>query len=1023
MIVVEKDEHRVSRAFSEELLTKEKFQGDFRDDQVTRVLYSTDASIYQVEPLGVAFPRSQDDLEALARVASAFKIPLTARGSGSSLAGQAIGASIIVDCSKYLNRIIDINGEERQATVEPGVILAGLNKKVARIGLQFGPDPASGERATMGGCIANNAAGAHSIIYGMTGDHVFSADVVFATADRGKFEAVDLDQADFISQRDDSLGAIYRTALGIRHDYADEIKSMWPATWRRASGYNLNYLLPWSPSQPPQWGFASKNWKNNQKDGLPYPPVQANSINLAHLLAGSEGTLALIKQASLRLVPLPRHTVLGVLPFTSIADACEAVTELLEYLPSAIELIPRSLIQLARSLPAYAHQMAFVSQLAQGQNEPEALLVVEFSGDDQSQLLQNVKKIRTDIFIADTKEAQNRVWAVRKVGLGILMSRPGDDKPVAFIEDMAVPVEKLGRFVMEMEAILRAHDTQADYYAHASAGCLHIRPILNLKATHNVQVMRSIATAAVDLALQLRGAVAAEHGDGLARSEWLEKAYGSKISQAFKELKDSVDPNGLLNPGKIVNPLPMDENLRYGDAYTTRAWKPVFHYPVGAINQDDTGLVTSIEQCNGAGVCRKPDGVMCPSFQASQEEMHSTRGRANLLRTMISERYISGNRAESAVREALDLCLACKGCKSECPSGVDIAKLKYEFTNHYYQNRAHRRPYRDYLFGYIGMVGRFAYPFRRFANAVLGNQLFKRFAKQFLKITDRRDLPHFSQYSLGTLKGHKKNISDKNDTETVLFLSDAFTEYFHADAGLAAVNLLQAAGCQVKILPVLGAGRTLISKGFLEPAKKHAIQLIKGIQSVDPEGKLPVIGIEPSEIYTLRDEYLDFFPGDSYVDELAKRCWMIDEFLIRPGPDGDLRSRKLFGTNKIMNNPVLLHGHCYQKAQPPAADGFLIGVKATQKLLEDAGYVVKEIESGCCGMAGAFGYEAEHYDFSQQVGEYALYPKIRLALEQNSTSCVVTPGVSCQAQIKDGVGCISLHPVQLLVKSLTADQT
>jgi FAD/FMN-containing dehydrogenase/Fe-S oxidoreductase len=1017
-------DNSIVRAFKERLLHEKGFRGEFRDDHVTRILYSTDASIYQVEPLGVVFPRNIDDIGFIANAANELNIPITARGSGSSLAGQAIGASIIMDCSKYINKIIEINAENRQAVVEPGVILTSLNKTAAKLGLQFGPDPASAERATLGGCIANNAAGAHSILYGMTGDHLISADVVFANGDQGKLQTVDMDQAGIRSQNNDSLGKFYRAAMQIRQKYENEIKSMWPATWRRASGYNLNYLLPWSPSQPPQWKTTSAQWESAQTGYLPYPPVQPNTLNLAHLLAGSEGTLGLIQKATLRLVPLPRHTILGVLSYPGIPEACEAVPDLLQLSPSAIELIPRSLIRLARSVPAYADQLSFVSQFTHDGFEPEALLVVEFSGDDRDHLLQIANQLREDVFVAETRMAQNRVWAVRKVGLGILMSRPGNNKPVAFIEDMAVPVSHLGRFVQEMDVILRSHGTEADYYAHASAGCLHIRPILNLKETHDVKMMRSIASAAVELVLNLQGAVAAEHGDGLARSEWLEKAYGQTIIRAFEELKRSVDPKKLLNPGKIIDPLPMDENLRYGGTYiSSRTWKPAFYYHTSINKPGDTGLAAAIEQCNGAGVCRKPDGVMCPSFQANQEEMHSTRGRSNLLRALISGRFIGQDRAESAVREALDLCLACKGCKSECPSGVDIAKLKYEFTNHYYQDLSHHRPYRDYLFGYLGFFGRLGYPFRILANPILKSRLFKSFGRHLLGLAVERNFPQFSKKAFGVSLDRQKDDQKMIDNPTVLFLSDAFTEYFHVEAGLAAVKLLRASGCKVKILPVLGAGRTLISKGFLEPARKHAAQLLKVIQSTDPDGRLPVVGVEPSEIYTLRDEYLDFFPENTYMAHLAQRSWMVDEYLVRPGANGLPLSNTLFRGDEGKDAPVLLHGHCYQKAQPPSPDGYPIGVLATQTLLETAGYQVIMTDSGCCGMAGAFGYEAEHYHFSQQVGEYSLFPAIRNALEKNGSIPVVTPGVSCLAQIQDGVGCNILHPVQLLAQFIKPAQT
>jgi Fe-S oxidoreductase len=609
------------------------------------------------------------------------------------------------------------------------------------------------------------------------------------------------------------------------------------------------------------------------------------------------------------------------------------------------------------------------------------------------------------------------------VGLGILQSRPGKKKPIAFIEDMAVPVDRLGEFVRGIDEILADYETSADYYAHASAGCLHIRPLLSLRSDRDVKNMREIAQRAVELTLKLGGAVSAEHGDGLARSEWLEQAYGKQITKAFRDLKRAADPEGLLNPGKILDPKPMDQNLRYGTGYAPKAWQPVFRFSAGESVNDEAGLIDAVEQCNGAGVCRKSDGVMCPSFQASGDEMHSTRGRANLLRAMMTGRFPTQSMAEQSVREALDLCLACKGCKSECPSGVDVARLKYEFFNFYYSSD-HRRPFRDFLFGYIDRFAWFGSPFHWVINRFLSSQFVARMGETWLGLSSERPFPKFSEKSLQTIWRAKKNPTS-NLSERVIFLSDAFTEYFHPEVGFAALNLLELAGHKIKILPVLGAGRTLISKGFLEPARTHAEKLLRAIQEIDPLGDIPIVGVEPSEIYTLRDEYVDFFPDgcSSYQDagKIAQRSWMIDEFLLRADGNGVTRINKIFQHPKRNDQEekraVLLHGHCYQKAQPPAPDGFPIGVSASQKILEAVGYSVQTIESGCCGMAGAFGYEREHYHFSQSVGELSLFPAIRKARERDARIPVATAGTSCQAQVSDGVGGETKHPIEFVYEA------
>ena len=1011
---------KLSDDFTHELLSQKQFSGELRQDLATRILYSTDASIYQIEPLGVAIPRSTDDVIVLVKTANKYNVPILPRGSGSSLAGQAIGPALIIDYSRYLNRVLEVNIEEQTATVEPGLILNKLNRTISSHQLQFGPDPASAERATLGGCIANNAAGAHSLIYGMTADHILSLDVILADGSTTIFSEISLQSAQYIAKQNSSIEArFYEKALYIRSNDRDEIQKRWPETWRRASGYSLNYLLPWSPSQPPQWE-SNQEWNPGNLKQLPYPPIQPGWINLAPLIAGSEGTLAIIDKAKVRLVLKPRHTSLGVLSFRSIVEACEAVPEILTSQPSAIELIPQSLIRLARSVPAYAPLTTFVDNLKVEGQDPAALLVVEFSGNAPEQLPDKLRRLNKPMWIAESAEHQKMVWDVRKVGLGILMSRPGDLKPAAFIEDTAVPVNRLGEFVREMEKIFDEYGTTADFYAHASAGCLHIRPLLNLKTVQGISNLRSIAERTVELTLRLGGAVSAEHGDGQARGEWLKNAYGNAILQDFSELKTAADPKGLLNPGKIVNPSRMDENLRYGASYKPIGWKSVFHYSNLPGGRKESGLVEAIEQCNGAGVCRKSDGVMCPSFQASQEEMHSTRGRANLLRALISGAFPSTEMGVQAVREALDLCLACKGCKSECPSGVDVAQLKYEFYNYYYGDLHHKRLLRDYLFGYIGQLAAFGHSFAPIVNYLLKTRPIKYLGDRFMGLSSQRDFPKMAQKSLQTQwKRRLKVIKPRLFTEEILFLSDAFTEYFQPHIGLTTLNVLTSLGCKIHFLPVLGAGRTLISKGFLEAAEKHGKRLLKEIHRLDPDGTMPIVGVEPSEIISLRDEYLDLFPENAQMRGIASRTFMLEEYLVRPKANGVLRCAGLAFTNhSSLEEIVLFHGHCYQKAQPPAEDGYPIGVAASVSLLKMAGYTVQVIEDGCCGMAGAFGYEKEHFDFSMRVAEQALLPTVRNSLKSNSSILLCTPGVSCHAQIQDGSGVEPYHPIELITRKL-----
>ncbi|MFZ6030696.1 MAG: FAD-binding and (Fe-S)-binding domain-containing protein [Chloroflexota bacterium] len=951
------------------------FAGEIRTDTATRILYSTDASIYQAEPLGVAFPRTPDDLAAAVGLAAQYGIPILARGAGSSLAGQAIGKALILDCSRFLDRIIEIDPQAHTALVEPGVVLNTLNRAAARYGLQFGPDPASAERATVGGSIANNASGAHSIVYGMCADHIVSADVVLADGAVASFAGPPGDASSGL------LASVDAALTRLRQTHTEAIQARWPRTWRNASGYNLRYL---------------------------FSPPSGHSASLAPLLAGSEGTLAVIRRVTLNLVPKPRHTILGVLTYPDTAAACDAVPAWLERQPTAIELIPYNLIRLARTVPAAAHSLAWLDSLP-AQTGAYALLVVEFAGDDAAALRARALALRGDVLLAETAQAQAQVWNVRKLGLGILQSQPGEPRPVTFIEDMAVPVESLGRFVREMDCIMATHGTRGDFYAHASAGCLHMRPILNLKTPEGLAQMRSIAAAAADLLAALGGTISGEHGDGQARGEWLERIYGPEIVDAFRQVKAAFDPQSILNPGKIVDVPPMDTGLRHVPQSASLGWQPVMDFARNGGAPGAAGVIGAVEMCNGAGVCRKAEGTMCPSFQATREEMNSTRGRANLLRAMLaSPAGVAGDRERFAY-EALDLCLACKGCKADCPSAVDMAKLKYEFMHAYY--RKHRRKLRDYLFGYIGVIAPLGAAFAPLANWIMRNPPLRRAAERFFGLSCQRPFPTFqpvpARYS------GARSVTSQASTSRVLLLSDTFNRYFYPQTERSARLVFEALGIQVVALPILGAGRTLISKGFLEPARKHAARLIEAIYRLDPSGTLPIVGLEPSEIYTLRDEYPDFFFRDVRVQSIASRAWLIDEFLVRTPT---FHAQVAHRAAPITPAPVLLHGHCYQKAQPPAADGKPVGVAATVAMLQAAGYAVHVIDDGCCGMAGAFGYEAEHYDLSMKVGELALFPAVRAAVGVT----LAAAGVSCQAQIEDGTQRAARHPIGLLADILTS---
>ena len=955
---------------------EKNIEGEVRTDPATRILFSTDASIYQVEPLGVVFPKQKDDLAAILGICAKNHVPVLPRGSGSSLAGQTVGKALVIDCSRFLNQIEEINPEEQTAWVQPGLVLSTFNQALAKYNLQFGPDPASADRATLGGICGNNSTGAHSISFGMAADHLKAVDLILADGSKETFSSYSLEEISRISRGESIKARIFSAALEIRDQYTVIIQEKWPKTWRNSSGYPLNYLIPWSDTMPPRWM------------GETYPPYQPGMHNLAPLVVGSEGSLAVFSRLKVNLVPLPEETVLAVLSYDSVAEASDAAPEILHSQPSAIELVPRAIISRARTIPAYASRLSFL------EGDPAALLLVEYSGPDKSTLVKMAKKLGQNALILEDDLQQKQLWEVRKVGLGLLMYMVGDAKPIPFIEDVAVPVEQLGDFVREFESVVASYGTRGDFYAHASAGCLHIRPVINLKTMQGIESMKGITADLVQLTLKYHGALSGEHGDGQARAEWLHQVYGPDLLNAFRKLKYAADPDGILNPAKIVDPEPMDKNLRFGLAYKSSPWETIQDY------SDVDGFAGAIEMCNGAGVCRQATGSMCPTFQASQEEMHSTRGRANLLRELISGKHLTYFEAEDAAYEGLSFCLACKGCKAECPSAVDVAKLKYEFFHHYYQS--HRRPLRDYLFGYIAEFARVGLPFAGLINYIFQSPGGKKFLEKFIGITARRSMPLLTRHD-------KKVPSLSTYGERVILLSDPFTEYFSPELLHQAQLILESAGCSVTHLPVVGAGRVKISKGFLKGAVRDAEKLLDAITVLDPHGAMPVVGIEPSEIAMITDDIFSLLPKDERIKSVSQRCFSIEEFLLRPGIDSRPRFEKIGLDGSKLS--LLIHGHCHQKAQKPGSDGFSSGVAAMVKLFETIGCEVELIKSGCCGMAGAFGYEKEHYDLSVQGGEMFLLPAVR---EKKPDQIVCAPGASCRTQIESGSGVKPLHPVTIL---------
>jgi len=959
-----------------------RIQGEVRFDAASRMLYATDASNYQIEPVGVVIPRSVDDVIAAIEMATSHSVPILPRGGGSSLAGQAVGAALVIDTSKYLNRVVAFHPESRSVTVEPGINLDMLNRQVKASGLMFGPDPSSSNRATVGGVVGNNSAGAHSILYGMTADHILSTRVQLAdggTVDLGSAtgNATGLNAMDDLvkrSQADDPTGRLLKKLLAFREAYRELIASDFPPHWRRATGYSLNEFL--KPD---------------------------DEFNPARLLASSEGSLGTVLNATINLVDTPIRTGLTLLQFDDLIEAMEATALILETDPSAIELMDRMLISLTRQQPGYANMISFID------GDPAGVLAVEYYGQDDRELQKkcdrladhlrrhNVRLSTDPLVVLDPKQ-QADVWSVRKAGLGLLMSVRGDAKPIPVIEDVSVPVQHLPAFVAAVQEMVARHNTTAAYYAHASAGCLHIRPLINLKTLAGVEAMVELAHAAAELAHRFGGVMSGEHGDGLQRSELNELIFGKELYAAMREFKQLFDPRGLMNPGKVVDGPSMTANLRFGPKY-----KPVqirTHLDFSA----EGGFVGAIEMCNGAAVCRKLQaGTMCPSYMATKDENDTTRGRANALRNALAGNTLSQKDFTSkATYDTLDLCLSCKACKTECPSSVDMAKIKTEFLAHYHER--HGTPLRSRLMGHIHTVSRIAAPIAPLANLALRTPIAKPGMAIMGVHKERKLSPFVRRTFVHRWRTYRKHNPVAPLTRgKILYFHDTFATYNYPRIGLAAVKLLEAAGYEVVIEERRACcGRPMLSKGLVDAARKSARRNVSLLAPYAKRG-IPIIGTEPSCILTLRDEYKDLLPNDPDVGVVARQSYMIDEFLAKLDNDGELG----IGWKASTGPEVFFHGHCHQKA--------LIGVGPSMAVLKASGCRPTESGAGCCGMAGSFGYETEHYEVSKKIGEERLFPAIEATAMDVQISVA---GVSCRQQIEHFSGRTTRHIAEMLASRI-----
>ncbi len=952
---------------------KARISGEVRFDRTARMLYSTDASNYQIEPIGVVIPKSQDDAIAAIELATSHGVPILPRGGGSSLAGQTVGAALVIDMSKYCNRILELDLEAGTASVETGSSLDLLNRQLKANGLMFGPDPSSSNRATIGGVIGNNSTGSHSILYGMTADNVVSARVALAGGGTFELGPGTTDELTALANHNDARGRLLKNLLAFQEKHSDLIARDFPPHWRRSTGYSmLEFVKP--------------------------------EFNPARLFCSSEGTFGTVLAATINLVKVPTKTALVVLQFEELVASMEATPTILACEPSAIELMDRMLISLTRAQPGYASQIAFI------EGDPAGVLCVEFYGETEAELrrkcdhlldqIQAAKiRLSTDpIVVLDAKQ-QADVWSVRKAGLGLLYSIRGDYKPIPVIEDVSVPVEHLPEFVRAVEAMVAEYDTTAAYYAHASAGCLHIRPLINLKDEAGVEAMVAMAHRAAEMAHKFGGVMSGEHGDGLQRSELNETIFGPELYGAMRELKALFDPNGLMNPGKKVDAPPMTENLRFGPQYKPVEIKTYFDYT------REGGFHQAIEQCNGAAVCRKlKAGTMCPSYMATRDEGDTTRARANALRNALAGRtFENSDFTSKATYEVMDLCLSCKACKTECPSSVDMAKLKMEFLAHYYDE--HGMPLRNRVMGHIHTVSKLTRPIAPIANFAMKTPLARPMMRAMGVHPERRLSPfQFSTFSQWFSK-HASNMADRPPTRgKVVYFHDTFTEYNYPRIGIAAVQLLEAAGFDVLIEQRrVCCGRPMLSKGLLKDAKHAAERNVEMLAPYANQG-IPIIGTEPSCILTLRDEYPDLLPGDEAAAAVATNSFMIDEYLAKLEKAGDLGI-----TWKRDPLPVMYHGHCHQKA--------LIGMGPSMAMLKTAGCVATESGAGCCGMAGSFGYEEEHYEVSKKIGEERLFPAVNATSDE---TVIAVAGVSCRQQIEHFTERSTKHIAEVLASRIAS---
>ena len=975
-------EHQLFSKLNQELA------GSIHTDKAIRSLYATDASIYRELPIAVAYPKNNIDLKKLIQFATNNKLSIIPRTAGTSLAGQCVGAGIVVDVSKYFTQILEVNTAENWVRLQPGVVRDELNLYLKPYGLFFGPNTSTANRAMIGGMVGNNSCGSYSIVYGDTRKHTLEIKAIMYDGSEVLFKDEVTDSINEILNKQDAKSTVYNQLLTILADkkLQSEIVKQYPKATihRRNTGYAIDEIIQQQPFNP---------------NGKP--------LNLCKLIAGSEGSLCFITEIKIHVDPLPpKESMLICAHFMNLNESLEAVVSLMELKPRALELMDFNILECTKNQIEYSQYRFFV------EGEPQAILIIEIGADElpilhqiETQFIDRLKKLTTAYAYPTVIGATQirKVWKLREAGLGLLSNFPGDAKPVAVIEDTAVELKDLPAYINEFGELMNSYGQTAVYYAHAGAGELHIRPVLNLKEEEGVKMLRTIATSSAQLVKKYQGSLSGEHGDGRLRGEFIPLMLGNEIYDVLKQIKKTWDPNAIFNPGKIVDTPPMDTFLRYDLKNTP-------NNPIETIVNFDEfgGILGAAEKCNGSGDCRKTEligGTMCPSYMATRNEKDTTRARANILREFLTHSDKKNKFDHNEIKEVLELCLSCKGCKSECPSNVDMALLKAEFLFQF--QKSNGISFATWLMANIDIVNNWGSKLRPITNFFLKNSFISSLIKDSLDIAPQRNLPLL--YKTTFTKWFAKNIRQLNDKSVkkrkVYIYADEFTEYNDVVIGIKTVELLTSLGYEVILPKHVISARAHISKGLLNDAKKYAnknIELLKDIITTES----PLIGIEPSCILGFRDEYSKLVDKELSEDakELAKNTLTIDEFLYQEHVNGTL-DLNCFNQETMT---IMLHGHCHQKA--------LSNIQKTIDLLELLPNTTASlIPSGCCGMAGSFGYTKKNYEVSMQIGELVLFPVIR---NKVSSAIICASGTSCRHQIKDGTGVDSKHLVEILWQRL-----